>query len=172
MKDINEIKPLMSLDFPWLPFLATLLIMLGIIVFAGWLIMRLLRKKVTVEPEEEIIKPILPQSVRDEALLALERLSQSAALKQGQAQYFYLEIEAILKRFLEGLHQQPVNGFTDQELEAFLKALPHFQWQESGFEAFLQRSLLARFARNNTPKELMQEDLRLLKLFVQQHTAD
>ncbi len=172
MEDIHEIKPLMSLDFPWLAFLATAAIILGLCLLLGWIVWRLLKRKPPAETEEPVALKIEPQTLREEALAALERLAQSQALKQERGQEVYLELEAIFKRFLEGMHQKPVTGFTDQELEDFLKLQPQVHWQDSGLEPLLQRSLFARFAKGSPSQTQMQEDLRLLKQFVQKHTAD
>ncbi|MBT9546717.1 MAG: DUF4381 family protein [Candidatus Sericytochromatia bacterium] len=172
MEDIHEIKPLMSLDFPWLAFLATAGIILGLCLLLGWFVWRLLKRKPPAEPEEPPPLKVDPQTLREEALAALDRLAQSQAMKQERGQDVYLELEAIFKRFLEGMHHKPVTGFTDQELEDFLKAQPQVHWQDSGLEPLLQRSLYARFAKGSPSQTQMQEDLRLLKQFVQKHTAD
>lgn len=172
MEDIHEIKPLMALDFPWLAFLATATLILGFSLLLGWLIWRQLKRQPPAEQEAPPPLKVEPQTLREEALAALEHLAQSQAFKQAQGQEVYLALEAIFKRFLAGMHQTPVTGFTDQELEDFLKAQPQVHWQDSGLEPLLQRSLYARFAKASPTQTQMQEDLRQLRQFVQKHTAD
>ncbi|PIQ23837.1 hypothetical protein COW36_13430 [bacterium (Candidatus Blackallbacteria) CG17_big_fil_post_rev_8_21_14_2_50_48_46] len=168
MEDIHEIKPLMNLDFPWLPFLATLSLMIGLILLAAWILLRILRGRKAPESDEaheENIKE--PQTVRDEALAALEKLANSNWIRQEQSKLFYLELEAIFKHFLEGLHLQAVSSFTDQELKDFLKQLPQVSWENSGFETLLNRSLMARFAKGQVSGQAMQNDLENLRKFIQ-----
>lgn len=172
MEDIHTIKPLMALDFPWLAFLATAALILGLACVVGWLLWRRFRRKPPEEPETPPPVKVEPQTLRAEALAALVRLENSQALQAERGQEVYLEVEAIFKRFLEGMHQKPVTGFTDQELEDFLKELPQVNWQDFGLEPLLQRSLYARFAKGVPSQAEMREDLRQLKQFVQKHTAD
>lgn len=172
MKDIHPIKPLMTLDFPWLAFLAATFLILGMTLLLGWLLWRKLKRKPEILPEESPPAKIEPQTLRAEALAALAQLEKSQAFQTEQGQVVYLELEAIFKRFLEGMHNQPITGCTDQELESFLRGLPHVHWETSGLAALLERSLLARFAKGTPRQEQMQADLRLLQQFVQKHTAD
>lgn len=172
MKDIHPIKPLMALDFPWLAFLAIASLILGGTLLLGWLLWRKLKHKPEALPEEPQPLKVEPHTLRSEALAALAQLEKSAAFQSAQGQAVYLELEAIFKRFLEGMHEKPITGCTDQELETFLRELPQLHWQESGLAELLERSLWARFAKASPSKEQMKADLRLLQQFVQKHTAD
>ena len=113
MQDIHDLKPLMSLDFPWFSVLLALLFAVGLLLLSGWLLWRLLSKRQQVpEPEEEPIDVIPEKKPREQALDDLNELigrSLPVAL-------YYQELEQIIKVFLEALHREPITGFTTEQV--------------------------------------------------------
>ena len=168
MNDIHDIKPLMPIEFPWWPFLGTLAVMIGVILLGAWLISRLLRRRVKAAVPAPAL--VSPQTALEQALQALAQLQTASALQQEQAQNVYLELEAILKRFLEALHHKPISGYTDQELAHLLAQLPSLAQLPGVRQALTEmreRSLLARFGRGRISRAQMQQDLEMLRDFVQ-----
>lgn len=66
--------------------------------------------------------PAVPATPPDvDALRALEALGQSGLLERGEARSFYIELVAIVKRYLERRLGAPLLEMTSQEAGAFLK---------------------------------------------------
>lgn len=170
MKDIHGLKPLMPVDFPWLPFVASLLLMIGVLLLGAWQLWRLLRRRQPVSAplaKSEMIH-VDPQQVRQTALEALAALETSQWLAQGQAQPFYLALEGIFKRYVEGLCHHPVTSLTDRELQAFLRQQGSTLATSQALEQFLARSLQGRFARQPFSQSQMRADLKWLREYVKQ----
>jgi hypothetical protein len=165
MEDIHDIKPLLSVDFPWLSALVALGLMMGLILLGAWLIRRLLRRK----PQKATVT--MPAAVpktnaRDQALRALNALRPDPA----QTGPFYLQLERVLKEFLEHLNQAPVTGYTSSQLLTFLQQQAHPSLQEAQIEQLLMHGQQAKFASLSLSTEQMQQDLERAVRFVKKYT--
>jgi hypothetical protein len=69
--------------------------------------------------------PVPPAPPDVEALLALDRLAASGLRERGDYRAFYIELTAIVKRYLERRLEAPVLEMTSTETAAFLRAHPH-----------------------------------------------
>jgi hypothetical protein len=86
---------------------------------AWWLVRRRRRR---TEPAPEAAPDVAPDAA---ALAALERLAASGLLAGGEFRAFYIELAAIVKRYLEQRLGAPVLEMTSSEAVAFLKGHPH-----------------------------------------------
>lgn len=166
MNDIHDIKPLLSADFPWLLAIAVFGMLLGLLWLGFWLLRRWRNRKKNPRPAQ----PAPKLNHRELALRALKKIRPDPQ-HPGQ---FYLQLERILKEFLEGLHQQPVTGFTASELTRFMQTQIQAQNQASVTEARLEQLLLngqiAKFAGGSLTPEQMQQDLERAIGFVKKYT--
>lgn len=167
MQDIHDLKPLFSVAFPWFSFLVALALLLGVIILASVLIWRLLKRK-NPPPEPEVETPPPPPSKppRDEALEALnELLGQNLP-----TDLFYLQLERILKIFLERLHQEPITGYTTQQMLLYLQQHGHPPLPEFKLEELLYRGLRAKFAASGIHDTEQKQDFETAVDFVKRHT--
>lgn len=166
MQDIHDIKPLVGLDFPWFPVFALLALLAGLLIVAIWLYQRWRRRKKSQPAPAE--PPVPRQDPRVVALQALKELKPEAT-PAGQ---FYLQLEKLLKEFLEAMHEQPVTGFTAQQLMAFLQYQTQVNLQEVAIDHLLQHGQQAKFAAMPLTLEQMRQDLSLATRFVENYTLD
>lgn len=165
MQDIHDIKGLIGLDFPWFGFFALLLFFAGLLLVGIWLIQRWRKRK--QKPKAAHVGPPAPRvDPRELALRELKKLKPDAA-HPGQ---FYLHLEKILKEFLEGIHHQPVTGFTAQQLSQFLQHQTHASLQDAQLEHLLLHGQQAKFAAMPLSSEDMQKDLERTLGFVKTYT--
>lgn len=165
MQDIHEIKPLLGVPFPWLAasMLGLILVALGILAFWLW---RQIRQGQRIKPV--VPKPSKPKlSPRERALKAL-KLLQPERQSPGE---FYLQLERILRSFLEELHEQPVTGYTSQEVVLLLQQSPQQPLQEFGLDRLLLRGQQAKFAASSIAPADRQLDLQNAVAFVSRYTA-
>lgn len=162
MQDIHDLKPLLGVAFPWLSLIAVLMLLAGLSVLAIWL-WRKRRKR----PKSEQPAPAAPRpNAREQALRALKNLKPDPH-HPGQ---FYLQLEHLLKLFLEQLHQAPVTGFTAQELVAFLHASNHPSLADARVEQLLLHGQQAKFAAGSIELGTMEEDLKRVIGFVKSYS--
>lgn len=162
MQDIHDIKPLLGMDFPWFSAGAALLLLLGLLLLAVWAWRRWRRHR---QPPAAPPEPAPPRvDHREAALRALKQLKPDAT-PPGQ---FYLQLEKVLKEFLEGLHQQPITGFTAEQLQQFLADKP----VPEAFDQLLQHGRQAKFAAMPLGSEQMQADLQQTQSFVRTYTQN
>lgn len=163
MNDIHDIKPLLGVDFPWLLALAGLGILLGLLWLGLILWRRWRNRKQNPKPKQ----PAVPKlNYREQALRELKQLKPDPA-HPGQ---FYLQLERIIKAFLEGLHHQPVTSYTASELTLFLQQQTHASVSEARLEHMLMHGQQAKFAAGSLAPEQMQQDLKRAADFVKKYT--
>ncbi|MGV3523953.1 MAG: DUF4381 family protein [Candidatus Sericytochromatia bacterium] len=165
MQDIHELKPLLGVPFPWLAvsMLGLLVLVLGGLAFWVW---RRWRQKKQGQPTRPApSKPKL--SPRERGLKAL-KLLQPERQSPGE---FYLQLERILRGFLEELHEQPVTGYTSQEVVQLLQQSPQQPLQEFGLDRLLLRGQQAKFAASSIAPAERQQDLQNAVAFVSRYTA-
>lgn len=160
MQDIHDLKPLLSVDFPWFSFLAALMLFIGLILLVAWGIRRLLRRPKKAPPAE---KPVPKPNLREQTLRALKALKPDPA-HPGQ---FYLQLEKLLKEFLEAMHQLPVTGYTASELASFLQTRPD---TDARLEDLLMHGQQAKFAAGSIQDQQMKQDLERAIGFVKKYT--
>lgn len=163
MNDIHDIKPLLGVDFPWLLALAGLGILLGLLWLAFILWRRWRNRKQNPKPKPAAAPKF---NYREQALRELKQLKPDSQ-HPGQ---FYLQLERIIKAFLEGLHQQPVTGYTASELTLFLKQQKHASVKEARLEQMLLHGQQAKFAAGSLAPEQMKQDLTRAADFVKKYT--
>ena len=163
MEDIHDIKPLLNVDFPWFSFVALLLLFIGVLLLGAWLIRRWLsRPRKGAKTATKAEKPAARGNPREMALRALKALRPDPA-HPGQ---FYLQLEKLLKEFLEAMHQQPITGYTSQQLVGFLQS----RQTNDGIEPLLLHGQQAKFAAMPLKPEQMQQDLELAIGFVKKYS--
>src|SRR5437870_11328160 len=115
---LPDVRPPLSLSVGravWIGLLAVLLLA-GALV--GWFVSR--RK-----PEPGVVVPAIPALEPDaEALRALDQLVASGRLARGEYRLFYIELTAIVKRYLERRLAAPIVEMTTAEMLAHLRANP------------------------------------------------
>lgn len=168
MQDIHDIKPLMSVDFPWFSVIVALCLMLGSIVLFAWLL-RQLFKRLAAWRERDPAESAEESSPRKWALKELKALKS----RQLEPARFYLQLEKILKTFLEKLHQQPFTSYTSQQFVAFLQAHAHTEnlIDDLQLGQLLLRSQQAKFAGQLISSSEMQQDWEHAQAFVNSYTA-
>lgn len=165
MQDIHEIKPLLGVPFPWLAVSALVLMLLAVGGLAFWL-WRRWRQNKQRQPMRSAPSPSR-LSPRERGLKAL-KLLQPERQSPGE---FYLQLERILRSFLEELHEQPVTGFTSQEVVQLLQQSPQQPLQEFGLDRLLLRGQQAKFAASSIAPAERQQDLQNAVAFVSRYTA-
>ena len=150
--ELSPIKPLM--DWPgrvprWLPVLlgiALLALLLGLL-FAVWL-----RKRRT------IVQQAPPPPAHETALNALALLKRKGYIEQGQIDPFYIELSAIVRRYLEDRFRLRAPESTTEE---FIRDAASAQVlttpQQDSVSRFLEQSDLVKFARFRPDADAMQD---------------
>lgn len=131
MEDIHEIQTLWDVAFPWLTALAVGLVLLGVLGLIFWFLRRWLSKR--AQKKASFKAPERRQSPREKALSALKQLSA-----QNPAA-FYLQVEAILKSYLEAIYTESAIDHSLAELAQFLKQQPKLVGTESQWQDVLQK---------------------------------
>jgi len=168
MQDIHDIKPLMSVDFPWVSFIIALLIMLGGLVLLTWLIAKLLKRRKKPMTEVPLAKVVKPEgSPRKQALKALKALRK----QNLPPERFYVQLEKILKVFLADLHEEPVRSYTSQEVILYLQMHAHIPIDEFDIAHLFQRGQSAKFAAEQISAQKMQDDISHAENFVNRYTS-
>lgn len=167
MQDINDLKPLMPVQFPWLSFGLTLFFILGLLLLFAWFVRRLLKQHKT-EPVAKDLTPDTPRKPpREEALEALKTLAQESL----SVVLFYQKLESILREFLEVLHREPITGYTVQEILDYLKSHGDPPPQEFQIEHLFQHGQAAKFAAGSIPTQTQQQDFEAATDFVRRYTV-
>lgn len=169
MQDIHDLKPLMSIAFPWLSFLIVLCILLGLLLLSGWLLWRFIRKhRAITEPQEDPPEVLLPEKKpREQALDDLNGL----LARSLPVPLYYQTLESILKTFLEALHREPITGFTTAQVLAYLKTHGYPSLDEFQVKALFQHSQQAKFAGYEISEAFQKQDFEAAVDFVQRYTV-
>lgn len=113
MQDIHEIQSLWEVAFPWLVVLSIALMSLAVLGLGIWLLRRILRKR--KQKPTPVQTPELRESPREAALNALK------LLKPQDPAVFYLQLEALLKKYLEAIYTESAIDHSLIELAQFSK---------------------------------------------------
>jgi len=152
MNDIRDIKPLLTMDNPWLPAalaaLGLLLILLGI--YLWW---RLRPKKAPVVEEAPQVSPY------ELAQQLLQGLADERLIEQDLVAEFYLRLSRIVREFLESLFGFPATGFTSRELLRALTEKRVGAQLVQLVDQFYQHCDLVKFTSNRASQQEMQEAL-------------
>lgn len=168
MQDIHDIKPLMSVDFPWVSFIIALLIMIGGLILFTWLIAKLFKRRKAPIAETPIARVIKPEgSPRKQALKSLKALRK----QNLPPERFYVQLEKIMKVFLADLHEEPLRSATSQELMLFLQMHAHVPLDELDIGHLFLRGQQAKFAAEQISSQLMGQDIEHAEAFVNRYTS-
>lgn len=163
MTDIHDIKPALAVgpDLTWLWWLLGALVLLGLAALAWWLWRR--RKQ---KPVEAPAPPPVPPEV--EALQALDALAADGRLA---AKDYYFRLSAVLRRYMERRYGFPAEEMTSEELLPMLATLELDSGLTREVKTFCGRSDLIKFAGAPAGRSRMQDDLALVRRFVEQTVA-
>lgn len=170
MEDINTIKPLFEMDFPWLMFSSALALMLGMIIIFWLALMKLLSKRKPKEPvvQEAPAPTKLKATPEKWALQELKNLAKSGMIERQQSDQFYLSLDQIFKTYLGRCHHKPISSYTHAELSQYLNLLGQ---DGQAIVSHLQRSEQAKFAGFEIEAQQMTSDLQWIETFVKSKQA-
>ncbi len=168
MQDIHDLKPLMSVDFPWLSFIIALLVMIGGLVLLTWLVAKLLKRRKAKPTDEPAAKVVRPEgSPRKDALKAIKALKKQSLPPER----FYVQLEKIVKTFLADLHHEPLRSATSQEFILYLQMHAHIPLDELDIAPIFQRGQQAKFAAEQISIQDMSTDLERAEAFINRYTS-
>jgi hypothetical protein len=148
---------------PWIWIVAAGLAGLGAAVLIGWWYRRRQRFRSAPAP---------PQPAHVLALQALHRLEQQNLIGQKQIDTFYVQLSAILRRYVEWRFRLRAPEQTTEEfLAATLTSGGLLTTHRDSLRTFLQHCDLVKFARHEPTADDMQHTFDSAKAFVNQ-TAD
>jgi hypothetical protein len=148
---------------PWLWIFTAGLAGLGGAVLIGWYYWRRHRSGIAPAP---------PQPAHVLALQALQRLEQQDLIGQKQIDAFYIQLSAILRRYVEWRFRLRAPEQTTEEfLAAALMSGGLLRTHRDALHAFLQHCDLVKFARHEPTSDDMQRTFASARAFVNQ-TAD
>lgn len=170
MQDIHDLKPLMTMAFPWLSVLLFgmgVLIVLASVTWVVWRLWKRRRPAKTVPTPETVSQPPR-QDPREQALKALRKLQPHAE----QPEAFYLKLEHILRRYLSATHGEPLQSYTASELSQFFqKEWPRLDaTTRNGLLQALQHGEQAKFARQSLTLQVQSADLNAIQHLITHHT--
>ncbi len=142
-----------------LPYLAGLLVLIGIFTWV-----RYLRRRKSGEPEEDIPEIILPPD--EIALTKLHDLDKKQLWQQGKIKDFQSELTFILREYLEGRYEIPALESTTYEIIKELKDREISKEQTSNLKQILETADLVKFAKSEPPIEINQQAFDAIKAFV------
>lgn len=148
---------------PWIWIVAAGLAGLGTAVLIRWCYRRRQRCRIAPAP---------PQPAHVLALQALQRLEQQNLIGQQQIDVFYVQLSAILRRYVEWRFRLRAPEQTTEEfLAAALMSGGLLTTHRDSLRTFLQHCDLVKFARHEPTADDMQRTFDSAKAFVNQ-TAD
>lgn len=162
MDDILGLKPLFSVDFPWLAVGAMALGLLALLILCIWLLRKLLKRPSAPLPE---VVPVV-QSPGELALQALRALEQGPSIARGESGQFYLQLEEILKRYIELSCHLPALSATRTELQQMMARQGLAAWERHHITDLLERGTYAKFAGADQVLSAMQNDLQVVRAFI------
>jgi len=162
MDDILGLKPLLTIDFPWLPVLALAVGTLALLVIAFMLLRRWLKRPPAPIPE---VIPVV-QSPGELALQALRALEQSPVMERGESGLFYLQLEEILKRYIEASCHLPALSATRTELQQMMARQGLAAWERHHLIDLLERGTYAKFAGAEQVLTAMRNDVQIVRAFI------
>lgn len=162
MEDILGLKPLVAVEFPWLPVLGLALGALALLVLLLAVLRKWWRRRPVVPME---VVPVV-KGAGELALESLRSLEQSALVQRGESSEFYLQLEEILKRYLESSCHIPAMSATRTELQQMMARQGLAAWERYQMADLLERGTYAKFAGVGQFSEAMRADLQLLRAFI------
>lgn len=156
LRDIKDPFEMLS-KFPYV----YLLIPLAIIIALGFIYF--IRKK--KKKEKEVIKILLPPHI--EAIKALEKLKEKDYLIKEKEKEYYIELDDILRVYLERRFSKGTLDKTEFELISILKELNLERNLFINLKNFLEFSSLVKYAKQKAGIKEGEEHWDLLKGFVE-----
>lgn len=160
MSDILDIKPGLTLEFPWLPVVLTAA-GLALMLLGLWLWLRSRgRQQPATAPEPVRLSPY------DLALELLKALEAEGLIEQDLVAEFYLRLTRIIRELFEVIHGFPATGATSRELvRAMSERRVGAQFVQQ-MEQFFQACDLIKFASNRATRHEMREALKMARKLV------
>jgi len=147
---------------PWVWIIAAGLAGLGAVMLISWCYRRRHRSGIAPAP---------PQPAHVLALQALQRLEEQNLIGQQQIDAFYVQLSAILRRYIEWRFRLRAPEQTTEEFLAAALISDGLTTHRDALRAFLQHCDLVKFARHEPTSDDMQRTFDSAKTFVNQ-TAD
>lgn len=163
MQDIHGLKPLMTMDFPWLSvalFAMSLLLVLGVVLWVLWKLWKRPRAQKPVA-EAPPAPPPPREDYREAALKALQKLSPRA----DNPEAFYSGLERIFRNYLSDHYGENMTSHTASELAQFLQRQSPLQ--KNHLLSTLQHGEQAKFARQALTPEIQEKDCEQIQNFIQ-----
>lgn len=160
MNDILDIKPPLTLEFPWVP-VALTAAGLALMLLGLWLWLRSRgRQPPAAAPEPARLSPY------DLALELLKALDAEGLIEQDLVAEFYLRLTRIVRELFETVHGFPATGATSRELVRALGERRVGAQFVQQVEQFFQACDLVKFTSNRATRQEMREALEMARKLV------
>lgn len=164
MKDIHDIASLMPAHgIPGWAIIAASMTAAAVIAAASFFVWKKFRK----QGEEEITQPVFPWV---EASMSLDALSKEMA--NYSPRQFYFSVSEILRRYISRRFKIDAMEMTSDELKPVLDTLFGHSINDKndlrvGLKSFVNRSDLVKFGKDDPENIRMEEEIKLLRQFVE-----
>jgi hypothetical protein len=153
-----KIYPSRKLILQWV---ALVLLSIGIIAFAVWVI-RYVNLKIK----------LARMSPKERALYELEQLIKESLISKGKIKDFYLELTMIVRRYIERAHKIKAPELTTEEFLQAITKNPHFSKAVvEKLKAFLETSDLVKFAAYRPDQKIIDDSLRTAEDYIKTDEA-
>ncbi|MBT8238555.1 MAG: BatD family protein [Croceitalea sp.] len=163
-----DIKPMIKVEKSYAQTLWLILLIVGVLLAAGFLFYWLKLRKPPLTPEEEVA--LLPPF--DRAIMQLKELEKSKYLIQDEYKKYYSELTDIVRSYLEeDVHVSALESTTDQLIDKLemLKDAGELKLEENTivqFKKVLQTADLVKFAKSKPPTSVAEEDRKVIESIV------
>ncbi|MBU0505023.1 hypothetical protein KJ708_03430 [bacterium] len=156
MTDIIDIEGIVH--SPWLSFLKTALViavLLFVVALVSYIIWKIV-KKIKAKKEALYISP------DEEALSGLSRIKNKKYLEQNQWQYYYFDLDEVLRRYIFRRFHVDVLDKTFEEIRFIEKKNVHLK----SFRDFWSRAQMIKFAKRPSTPDDCEKDFKVVRDFV------
>ncbi len=135
---------------------------IGLLLLAwlAWLVYKFVRKRAA-----RILAPVPPNPL-EEAFSAIRTLKSGEVLEEHGVERFYTQLSTLLRRYLEREFDYPVLEMSEDEATGLLRGQLRWLDHAKDLGAVLQRSSLAKFARQEVTDEEAMHDCGAVEQFL------